>query len=116
MERTRQGLNKRNLLVATITEEDVRHVAKLARLNLTDQQVEQFTRQLGSILAYVNKLNELDTDEIEPTAHAAALKNVFRADEPQPGIGIDQVLKNCPDHDGSFFRVPKVLDQSGAAP
>jgi aspartyl-tRNA(Asn)/glutamyl-tRNA(Gln) amidotransferase subunit C len=98
----------------TISEQQVRHVAKLARLKLNDDEVRMFTRQLGDILSYVEKLNELDTDNVEPTAHAAPLKNVFREDKAKEGIGVEAILKNAPSRDGSFFTVPKVLGDSSA--
>jgi len=94
-----------------ITEQQVRHVAKLSRLKLTDPQIQQFTKQLSSILDYVTKLGELDTTNVEPTAHAAPLKNVLREDRSVPGMGVENVLLNAPDHDGPFFKVPKVLEE-----
>ncbi len=97
-------------MTQAITEEQVRHVAKLSRLKLTDEQVHQFTRQMGDILEYVKKLNELDTTNVEPTAHAASLRNVFREDKAVPGMGIEKVLQNAPDRDGSFFKVPRVIE------
>ncbi len=97
-----------------ITEQQVKHVAKLARLNLSDDEIRMFTRQLGEILSYVEKLSELDTSDVEPTAHAAPLKNVFREDKATQGIGIESVLKNAPSRDGNFFTVPKVLGDSSA--
>ncbi len=97
--------------MAELTEQQVRHVAKLARLDLTDDQVKQFAQQLGGILEYVEKLDELDTDNVEPTVHAAALRNVFRKDQARPGIGVENVLKNAPESDEPFFLVPKVIDQ-----
>ncbi|MFA5865261.1 MAG: Asp-tRNA(Asn)/Glu-tRNA(Gln) amidotransferase subunit GatC [Phycisphaerae bacterium] len=92
-----------------ITEQEVRHVAKLSRLKLTDEQVRQFTRQMSDILAYVKKLNELDTANVKPTAHAAPLRNVFREDKAAAGMGVEKVLQNAPDRDGPFFKVPRVL-------
>ena len=100
-------------MTQTITEQQVRHVAKLSRLKLGDDQIQQFTRQLGDVLEYVRKLNELDTSGVAPTAHAVALRNVFREDRAEPGMGVEAVLGNAPDHDGRFFRVPKVLDEAG---
>ena len=97
-----------------ITEQQVRHVAKLARLNLSDNEIQIFTRQLGDILEYVEKLNELDTENVEPTAHAAPLRNVFREDIAREGMGIEAVLKNAPARDGNFFTIPKVLGDSSA--
>lgn len=97
-----------------LTEEQVRHVAKLARLNLSADEVQMFTRQLGDILEYVEKLNEIDTEGIEPTAHAADVKNVFREDKAKQGMGVEKVLKNAPARDGNFFTIPKVLGDSSA--
>jgi len=94
-----------------ISEEQVRHVAKLSRLKLTDDQVGQFTRQLSAVLDYVKKLDELDTSNVEPTAHAVPLKNVLREDRAVPGMGVEKVLQNAPDRDGPFFKVPKVLEE-----
>ena len=99
-----------------LTREQIDHVAHLSRLALTEAERELFGSQLASILAYVEKLNELDTANVEPTAHAAALKNVFREDKSRPGMGIDKVLQNAPDGASPFFRVPKVLDLGEAAP
>jgi len=103
-------------MMAELTQEQVRHVAKLARLNLSDEQARLFARQLDGILDYVEKLNQLDTADVEPTAHAAPLRNVFREDVARPGIGSEHVLANAPDAEPPFFRVPKVLDlgDSGA--
>jgi len=101
--------------MAPITEHDVRHIAKLAELGLTDAQVRQFTHQLGEILEYVEKLNELDTDTVEPLSHAASIFNVFRDDTARPGLGVGQVLANSKDPESPYFTVPKVLDQGAGA-
>jgi len=98
-----------------INEAQVRHVAKLSRLKLTDEQVSLYTRQMGNILDYVKKLSELDTEGVEPTAHVAPLRGVFREDKARPGIGADKVLQNAPDSDGEFFKVPRVLEDSSGA-
>ena len=98
-----------------INENDVRHVAKLARLKLSDGEIQQFTQQLGSILTYIEKLNELNTDGVEATAHAAAITNVLRDDVAVPGMGVDKVLQNAPTSEPPYFSVPKVLDQDGSA-
>jgi aspartyl-tRNA(Asn)/glutamyl-tRNA(Gln) amidotransferase subunit C len=98
-----------------INEAQVRHVAKLSRLKLTDEQAALYTRQLGSILDYIKKLNELDTAGVEPTAHAAPLRSVLREDVARPGMGVDKVLQNAPDSDGEFFKVPRVLEDSSDA-
>jgi len=99
-----------------IDENQVRHVAKLARLKLTDDQIKQYTSQLADILQYVQKLSSLDTENVEPTAHAVPMRNVFRDDKAVDGIGVENVLANAPQRDGSFFAVPKVLDDSAAGP
>ncbi len=93
----------------SITLEEARHVAKLARLALTDDKLRQLTHQLQGILGYVNKLKEVDVTGIEPMAHALPLTNVFRDDVPTPALDLDQVLANAPDQDSPFFKVPKVL-------
>ncbi|NJD92023.1 MAG: Asp-tRNA(Asn)/Glu-tRNA(Gln) amidotransferase subunit GatC [Geobacter sp.] len=93
-----------------ITRKEVEHVALLARLNLAEGELETFTGQMDAILAYVDKLNELDTDGIVPTSHAVPMENAFRADEVRPSIGTDNALANAPDRIEAFFRVPKVIE------
>ena len=93
-----------------LTEQEVRHVAKLARLNCTDEEVTLFTEQLGAILEYIDQLDELDTTNIEPLAHCLPVHNVLRDDIPQPSLTNDQALANAPQRDGEFFAIPKVLD------
>ena len=97
-------------MTTAITQDQVRHVAKLSRLKLNERQVQQFTSQLANILSYVEKLNELDTSNVEPTAHAVPIKNILRDDVFVEGIGIEKVLQNAPDRDGPFFKVPRVLE------
>ncbi len=93
-----------------ITAAEVEHVAKLARLELTDAEKATFTGQMDAILSYVDKLNELNTEGIIPTAHAVPMENAFRDDVTAPSIGIDNALGNAPDRVESFFRVPKVIE------
>jgi aspartyl-tRNA(Asn)/glutamyl-tRNA(Gln) amidotransferase subunit C len=93
-----------------ITAAEVEHVAKLARLELTEAEKATFTVQMDAILAYVDTLNELNTDGIIPTAHAVPMENAFRDDVCAPSIGIDNALGNAPDRVESFFRVPKVIE------
>ena len=93
-----------------ITRAEVEHVARLARLELSDEEQTTFTGQMDAILAYVEKLNELDTDGIVPTAHAVPMENAFRDDVPILPIGVDSALANAPDRVESFFRVPKVIE------
>lgn len=93
-----------------ISREEVEHVARLARLELTEAEKEMFTGQMDAILAYVDKLNELDTKGITPTSHAVPMENAFREDEVAPSIGIDKALLNAPDRSDNFFRVPQVIE------
>jgi aspartyl-tRNA(Asn)/glutamyl-tRNA(Gln) amidotransferase subunit C len=97
-----------------IDAQQVRKVAKLARLALSDAEIEEFTGQLGAILGYVEKMNELDTTGVEPLAHCLPISNVFRADEVRESLGTEKTLANAPDRDGSFFKVPKILEDSSA--
>lgn len=93
-----------------ISKEQVEQVARLARLALADDEIEQLTGDMDAILGYVETLNELNTDGIEPTAHAVPMSNAFRADEVKPSIGIERALQNAPAADGSCFSVPKVIE------
>lgn len=90
--------------------QDVEYVAKLARLEFTDQQKEKFTAQLNNILIYIDKLNELDTTGVKPMSHAIAVTNAFREDKELDSLGTQKALANAPDARGEFFRVPKVID------
>ena len=93
-----------------ITRADVEHVALLARLELSSEEAETFTGQMDAILAYVEKLNELDTDGIIPTSHAVPVENAFREDAVRPSLGMENALANAPDRVEGFFRVPKVIE------
>jgi aspartyl-tRNA(Asn)/glutamyl-tRNA(Gln) amidotransferase subunit C len=93
----------------------VRKVARLSRLDLTEAEVEEFTGQLSAILDYVAKMNELDTDNVEPLAHCLPISNVFRADSVKDSLGTEKTLANAPQRDGEFFKVPKILDGSSGA-
>lgn len=88
----------------------INHIAKLARLSLTDEERELFNEQIQSILDYVEKLNELDTDEVEPTSHVISLSNVTREDAPVPCLERITMLSNAPDHTESFYRVPRIIE------
>ena len=98
-----------------IDEPQVRHVAKLARLELTDEEVARFSTQLSAILDYMEKLNELDTDSVEPLAHCLPIHNIFREDVVTESLGAELALKNAPQHFENFFRVPKILDDDSGA-
>lgn len=93
-----------------ITEEDVAYVAGLARLTLSAEELETMTGQMDAILAYVDKLNELNTDEIVPTAHAVPMANAFRADQVQRSIGAEAALANAPQGMDDCFQVPRVIE------
>jgi len=93
-----------------ISSKEVEYVAHLARLEITDQERDKFTAQLNDILCHIDKLNELDTRNVEPMSHAMAVTNAFREDEVLASIGTAATLANAPDTLGDFFRVPKVID------
>lgn len=101
---------KREVRAMSITTKNVEHVAKLARLQLNEAEMEKFTDQLNAILKYAEKLNELDTDGIEPTSHPMPLSNVMREDAVRPSWPIESVLKNAPDEEDGQFKVPAVLE------
>ena len=93
-----------------ITRAEVEHVARLARLELSEPELDTFTAQMDAILAYVEKLNALDTEGIVPTSHAVPMENAFRPDQLKEAIGVDAALANAPKHVESFFQVPKVIE------
>lgn len=94
----------------SITLKDVEHVANLARLDLSDAEKAQFTEQLNAILKYAEKLNELDTDGVEPTSHVLPITNVMREDVKKESLPIEKVLLNAPDEEDGQFKVPAVLE------
>ena len=98
-----------------IDESHVRKVAKLSRLELTEAEIEEFTDQLSAILDYVEKMNELDTDNVEPLAHCLPISNVLREDRAKESLGTEKALVNAPQRDGNFFKVPKILEDSSGA-
>ncbi len=93
-----------------ITREQVEHVARLARLALPADEIERLTGDMDAILGYVETLNELNTDGIEPTSHAVPMANAFRVDEVKPSIGIERALQNAPASGDDCFTVPKVIE------
>lgn len=97
--------------MSAITREDVEHVARLARLALTNEEKTLFAEQLADILTNFEKLNELDTTGVPPTAHAVPLKNVLRPDKSRPAWPKDDILANAPAKQGGFFRVPRILEE-----
>ncbi len=98
-------------MVKKIDEQQVRKVAKLARLELTDAEVQEFAGQLSAILDYVERMNELKTDDVEPLAHCLPIVNVFREDTIKESLGTEAALANAPQRDGAFFKVPKILEE-----
>jgi aspartyl-tRNA(Asn)/glutamyl-tRNA(Gln) amidotransferase subunit C len=89
-----------------ISPDEVRHVARLARLQLTDEELARFGEQLSAILDAVGKVSELDLSDVPPTAHPLDLVNVWAEDEPRPALPVEDALANAPDREGTFFRVP----------
>ena len=89
---------------------EIDHVALLARLKLTDKEKKLFSRQVGGIIKYIDKLNELDTADVEPTAHVLPVKNVFREDKLTPSLPLSEVLLNSPGKDETFYKVPKIIE------
>ena len=103
-------LEKRSPSIMKISVADVEHVARLARLELTEEEKILFAGQMGDILGYVETLKELNTEGILPTSHAVPMENAFREDLACPSIGIEKALANAPDRVDSFYRVPKVIE------
>jgi aspartyl-tRNA(Asn)/glutamyl-tRNA(Gln) amidotransferase subunit C len=89
-----------------ITRDEVLHVARLARLALTDEEVERLTTELGAILEAVSKVAELDLDDVPPTSHPLDLVNVWDEDEPRPSLSLDEAFANAPEREADLFRVP----------
>ena len=89
-----------------ITRAEVLHVAKLASLELTEEEVERLTGELSAILEAVSKVSELDLSDVPPTSHPLELVNVWGEDEPRPSLGLDEVFANAPAREGDLFKVP----------
>lgn len=95
----------------SISKEQVHQVAHLARLKLNEQEAEQFTHQLNQILEFAAKLNELDTEHVEPTSHVLPLSNVLRDDRVVPSIAREKALQNAPEQQDGMFKVPAVFEE-----
>ena len=93
-----------------ISEDEVRYVAKLARLDLDKDCVHEMSETLSEILTYMDKLNELDTSDVPPTSYVGKTETVFRKDEVGKSLPLDEALQNAPDRVGAFFRVPKIIE------
>ncbi len=94
-----------------VTLKDVEHVARLARLEFSDEEKKTLMNQLNRILEYMEKLDELDTSNVEPLSHVIPLTNVFREDKVKPSLPVQEILKNAPAKSDKFFKVPKVIEQ-----
>jgi len=93
-----------------ITADDIQHVARLARLEVQDNDLAMFAEQIGDILGYVDKINQVTTESISPTAHAVSLVNAFREDEPGERSDNKDSLANAPAEEAGLFEVPRVID------
>jgi aspartyl-tRNA(Asn)/glutamyl-tRNA(Gln) amidotransferase subunit C len=96
--------------VAKITRREVEHVARLARLELTEEEQERMTAQLDSILGYIDTLNELDTSQVEPTTTVIPMVSVMREDVVRQSLSQDEALANAPDREDVYFRVPRIIE------
>lgn len=92
---------------------DVSHVAKLANLPLTEKEKEKFEKQLNDILSYIEKLNEVDTKNIDPTSQVTGLENVTREDNASPSLSQEEVLQNTPKKHNGFFKVKAIFEEQG---
>ncbi len=88
----------------------IEHLARLARLSVSDNEKTLFANQIDSILSYMDKLNELDTGNVEPTSHVISLSNVVREDLPKDSLEREDALRNAPDRTDKFYRVPKIIE------
>jgi aspartyl-tRNA(Asn)/glutamyl-tRNA(Gln) amidotransferase subunit C len=93
-----------------IDKKQVEHIARLARLAISEEEKELFGSQLSKVLEYIEKLNELDTKDVEPTSHVVALTNVMREDAPAASLPQEEALRNAPDRAGGFYRVPRIIE------
>lgn len=92
-----------------VTVKEVEHVAKLARLEFSKEEIVKFTKQFNQILEYMEKLEELDTSKVEPLSHVIEVSNVLRDDEVRPSYPVEEILRNAPSRTDKFFKVPKVI-------
>lgn len=96
--------------MSRISKEEVKHVANLARLAITEEETEMFTTQLDAIITFAEQLNEIDTTGVEPTTHVLEMKNILREDKAEKGLPVEDVVKNAPDHKDGYIRVPSILE------
>jgi aspartyl-tRNA(Asn)/glutamyl-tRNA(Gln) amidotransferase subunit C len=93
-----------------LQQDDVKHIAKLSRLAVSEEELPRYTEQVGRILAFFDELKDLDTTDVPMTAHPIPVSNAFREDVVRPSLGADKVLANAPHREGDYFRVPKILE------
>ncbi|WP_108671818.1 Asp-tRNA(Asn)/Glu-tRNA(Gln) amidotransferase subunit GatC [Peribacillus acanthi] len=96
--------------MSRISLDQVKHVANLARLAITEEEAQSFVKNLDAIIGFAEQLNELDTTGVQPTSHVLDIKNVFRQDEAKEGLPVEQVMKNAPDSKDGYIRVPSILE------
>ncbi|MBP7652918.1 Asp-tRNA(Asn)/Glu-tRNA(Gln) amidotransferase subunit GatC [Candidatus Dependentiae bacterium] len=96
--------------MSSISLDEVKKVARLSRLKISDAEAEKFSGQLNAILEYASKINEIDTSEIEPTSHSIPMKNVFREDKIVESYSREQITSNSPQSENGFYKVPKIIE------
>lgn len=96
--------------LSRISEEQVKHVAHLARLAITEEEAQKFTKQLDAIISFGEQLAEVNTDGVKPMSHVLTMTNIMREDEPKECLTVEEVLKNAPDKQDGQFKVPSILD------
>ncbi|WP_342429305.1 Asp-tRNA(Asn)/Glu-tRNA(Gln) amidotransferase subunit GatC [Neobacillus sp. FSL H8-0543] len=94
-----------------ISNKEVKHVANLARLAITEEEMEKMTKELDAIITFAEQLNELNTENVEPTYHVLDMKNILREDVAQEGLPREEVLKNAPDHQDGQIKVPSIMSE-----
>lgn len=92
-----------------IGKKDVEYLSKLIRIELKEEEKEILVKEIGKIIDYVSQLNKVNTENIEPTYHVIPIKNVFREDIPETSFSKEEILKNAPDKDKNFFKVPRII-------
>jgi aspartyl-tRNA(Asn)/glutamyl-tRNA(Gln) amidotransferase subunit C len=96
--------------MSRISIDEVKHVAHLARLEISEEEAVKFRENLDSIISFAELLNEIDTDHVEPTSHVLPIRNVLREDQASEGLPKEEVLKNAPEHQDGQFKVPSILE------
>ncbi|MDQ0272920.1 Asp-tRNA(Asn)/Glu-tRNA(Gln) amidotransferase subunit GatC [Cytobacillus purgationiresistens] len=96
--------------MSRITTDQVKHVANLARLAISEEEAKAFKNQLDAIISFAEELNEVDTDHVEPTSHVLDMKNVLREDKAVKGLPQEEVLKNAPEHQDGYVKVPSIIE------